>query len=59
MTAAVVGKDGKSVFLEVKELTSAIMQTRIGYDVLGEDGKPLAGRPSTAPIHRLAAAEKG
>jgi hypothetical protein len=52
VTGVTLAKDGQGVFLQVEGLREA-MQTRIGYDVLGADGKSVVGAVHNT-IHRLA-----
>ncbi len=56
VTSARPAADGKSVFLSVSGLVPA-MQTQIGYQIQGADGKPLGGVVNHT-ILRLAPAEK-
>ncbi len=54
VVSATPTKDGKGVFLKVKEL-GPVMQLRVGYDVRADDGQALTGAVH-GTIHRLAPA---
>jgi type 1 glutamine amidotransferase len=56
VSSAVLAKDGKSVFLEVKGMTP-VMQMRVGYDVRAAGGGQLVGAVYNT-VHRLAAEKR-